>query len=60
MTDKNPESKYKAPAEGIAGGKSKKRSPNFPCIDLEKALELTEKIYAVDNDRKNPVERTRG
>lgn len=55
MTENNPEPKYKAPAEGIAGGKSKKRSPNFPCIDLEKALELTEKIYTVDKRAPIPV-----
>ena len=55
MTEKNPESKYRAPAEGIAGGKTKKRSPNFPCIDLEKALELTERIYSVDKRAPIPV-----
>lgn len=35
---------------------SKKRSPNYPCIDLEKALELTEKIYRADKRAPIPVD----
>lgn len=55
MTRKDRESKYQSPTGAAAESKSKKRSPNYPCIDLEKALELTERIYSVDKRAPIPV-----
>ena len=55
MTEEDRESKYKSPTGGVAAGKTKKRSPNYPCIDLEKAIELTGKIYSIDKRAPIPV-----
>jgi len=56
MAGSNIEVKHKPEEKGSGSGKAKRRSPNFPCIDLEKALELTEKIYSSDKRARIPVE----
>ena len=42
--------------DGNTAESGKKRSPNYPCIDLEKALEFTNKIYSADKRAPIPVE----
>lgn len=56
MAGSNREFKQEPEKNGSGSGKSKRRSPNFPCIDLEKAIELTEKIYRSDKRAPIPVE----
>lgn len=45
--------KHKSGTNGSVSDLGRRRSPNFPCIDLEKALEMTEKIYRVD--KRSPI-----
>ncbi|MEQ9617562.1 MAG: hypothetical protein RIG61_00115 [Deltaproteobacteria bacterium] len=56
MVGKNGVTNGSSGKEGNKPDKGKKRSPNYPCIDLEKALELTEKIYSADKRAPIPVE----
>ena len=56
MVGKNRVMNGKSGEDGSTAEKGKKRSPNYPCIDLAKALELTDKVYSADKRAPIPVE----